>query len=94
MGRSIIVDPEGTVLQESPDQEPGLLCQHIDFGLVAEVRERGTAGTNRMWDQFGPSDRPVPLPLYDGEIEPSRWSASKHNADNAYPLEAISTYAN
>lgn len=94
MGRSIIVDPEGTVLQESPDQEPGLLCQHIDFGLVAEVRERGTAGTNRMWDQFGPSDRPVPLPLYDGQIEPNRWSASKINADNAYPLQATSTYAN
>ena len=60
----------------------------------AFFRVRGTAGTNRMGEQFGPSDRPVPLPLYDGEIEPSRWSASKHNADNAYPLEATSIHAN
>lgn len=76
MGRSIIVDPEGAVLQESLDETPGVLCQHIDFGVVAEVRERGTAGTNRMWDQFGPSDRPISLPLYDGRIDPRRWSPS------------------
>lgn len=81
MGRSILVDPEGAVLQESPDASPGVLCQHIDFGAVAAVRERGTAGTNRMWDQFGPSDRPIPLPLYDGSIDPERWSPANHRAD-------------
>ncbi|MGW4099598.1 carbon-nitrogen hydrolase family protein [Mycobacterium sp. NPDC004974] len=81
MGRSIIVDPEGAVLQESSDETPGVLYQHIDFGVVAAVRERGTAGTNRMWDQFGPSDRPIALPLYDGRIDPQRWSASTVNAD-------------
>ncbi|MDV3126135.1 carbon-nitrogen hydrolase family protein [Mycobacterium sp. 21AC1] len=78
MGRSIIVDPEGAVLQESPDEAPGVLCQHIDFEAVAAVRERGTAGTNRMWDQFGPSDSPISLPLYDGRIDPQRWSPSSH----------------
>lgn len=81
MGRSILVDPEGTVLQESPDETPGVFYQHIDFGAVAAVRERGTAGTNRMWDQFGPSDHPIPLPLYDGRIDPQRWSPSNHHAD-------------
>ncbi|MED5814901.1 carbon-nitrogen hydrolase family protein [Mycolicibacterium sp. 050232] len=80
-GRSIIVDPEGAVLQESSDETPGVLCQHIDFGAVAAVRERGTAGTNRMWDQFGPSDRPIPLPLYEGRIEPRRWSPSNDHAE-------------
>ncbi|ORA26015.1 carbon-nitrogen hydrolase family protein [Mycobacterium aquaticum] len=78
MGRSILVDPEGAVLQESPDESPEVFYQHIDFGAVAAVRERGTAGTNRMWDQFGPSDRPIPLPLYDGRIDPQRWSPSNH----------------
>lgn len=81
MGRSILVDPEGAVLQESPDETSGVLCQRIDFGAVAAVRERGTAGTNRMWDQFGPADRPIPLPLYDGCIDPMRWSPSNHHAE-------------
>ena len=86
MGRSIIVDPEGAVLQETLDETPGLLCQHIDFGAVAEVRERGTAGSNRMWDQFRPSDRPIPLPLYDGRIDPASWSPSNSHA--ALPIHA------
>lgn len=81
MGRSILVDPEGAVLQESSDETPAVLYQHIDFGAVAAVRERGTAGTNRMWDQFGPSDPPIPLPLYDGRIDPQRWSPSNHHAE-------------
>ncbi|OBC07587.1 hydrolase [Mycobacterium sp. 852013-50091_SCH5140682] len=81
MGRSILVDPEGAVLQESPDETPAVFYQHIDFGAVASVRERGTAGTNRMWDQFGPSDRPIPLPLYDGRIDPQHWSPSNHHAE-------------
>ncbi|BBX92317.1 carbon-nitrogen hydrolase family protein [Mycolicibacterium boenickei] len=80
-GRSIIVDPEGAVLQESSDEAPGVLCQRIDFGAVAAVRERGTAGTNRMWDQFGSSDRPIPLPMYEGRIEPQRWSPSNDHAE-------------
>ncbi|TGB35922.1 carbon-nitrogen hydrolase family protein [Mycolicibacterium peregrinum] len=80
-GRSLIVDPEGTVLQETPGAAPDVLCQHIDFGAVAAVRERGTAGTNRMWDQFRPSDRPIGLPLYQGRIDPRRWSPSNHHAN-------------
>lgn len=80
-GRSLIVDPEGTVLQETPGAAPDVLCQHIDFGAVAAVRERGTAGTNRMWDQFGPSDRPIGLPLYQGRIDPQRWSPSNSHAN-------------
>lgn len=58
-----------------------MLCQRIDFGAVAAVRERGTAGTNRMWDQFGSSDRPIPLPMYEGRIEPQRWSPSNDHAE-------------
>lgn len=80
-GCSIIVDPEGAVLQETSGDTPGVLYQHIDFGAVAAVRERGTAGTNRMWEQFGPSDRPIPLPLYDGRIDPRSWSPSNRPAN-------------
>ncbi|NOP98440.1 MULTISPECIES: carbon-nitrogen hydrolase family protein [Mycolicibacterium] len=78
-GRSILIDPEGAVLQEASGAAPDVLYQHIDFGAVAAVRERGTAGTNRMWDQFGPSDRPIELPLYQGRIDPQHWSPSNRH---------------
>ncbi|MFD3038366.1 carbon-nitrogen hydrolase family protein [Mycolicibacterium senegalense] len=80
-GRSIIVDPEGDVLQEDSGDAPGVLYQSLDFGAVAAVRERGTAGTNRMWEQFGPSDRPIALPLYNGRIDPRSWSPSNRPAN-------------
>jgi hypothetical protein len=31
-------------------------------------------GLNRPWDQFGPTDRPLELPLYQGRIDPTRWN--------------------
>jgi predicted amidohydrolase len=72
-GRSIIVDPEGRVLAETPDAGPAVLTSTLDFEHVARVRRDGTAGLNRMWDQFTEHDRPLELPLYEGRIDPSRW---------------------
>lgn len=43
------------------------------LGDVARVRREGTAGVNRMWEQFTAADRPLELPLYQGRIEPGRW---------------------
>lgn len=80
MGRSLLVDPEGAVLQESEDATPGVLYETMDFGLVDRVREFGTAGTNRMWSQFLPTDAPLELPLYSGRIHPSDWIPSNHHA--------------
>ena len=73
-GQSILVDPEGVVLQQSPDSAAGVLYQRLDLSCVDRVREVGTAGTNRMWSQFHPSDPPVELPLYAGRIDPHRWT--------------------
>jgi hypothetical protein len=67
------VDPEGNVLAESPDTGPTTIESTVDFGAVARVRREGTAGYNRMWDQFTAHDRPVELPLYAGRIDPERW---------------------
>lgn len=72
-GRSIIVDPEGAVRVESIDAEPEVLVDTIDFDAVSRVRVAGTAGLNRMWSQFLPTDQSIALPLYDGRIDPSRW---------------------
>jgi predicted amidohydrolase len=73
MGRSIVVGPEGQVLAEAPDADPTVFALTLDLAEVARVRERGTAGTNRMWEQFRDTDAPIELPLYRGRIEPGRW---------------------
>ncbi|QUQ63050.1 carbon-nitrogen hydrolase family protein [Kutzneria sp. CA-103260] len=73
MGCSLVVGPEGQVLAETPGAEPAVLALELDLTEVARVREHGTAGLNRMWDQFTESDAPIELPLYQGRIEPGRW---------------------
>lgn len=72
-GRSIVVDPEGYVIAEAGIGEQTLVFEH-DPAHVRAVRERGTTFSNRMWDQFQPGDSPIPLPLYEGRIDPRSWS--------------------
>jgi predicted amidohydrolase len=72
-GRSLIVDPEGDIRLASADTSPAVLVATIDLDDVTRVREHGTAGFNRMWSQFLPSDPPLELPLYGGRIDPERW---------------------
>jgi hypothetical protein len=45
----------------------------LDLDEVTRVRRFGTAGLNRMWEQFTDADRPLDLPLYEGRIDPARW---------------------
>lgn len=73
MGGSILVGPEGAVLEEDRGTERAVLVHTLDLGEVARVRESGTMGTNRMWSQFTEADAPLELPLYDGRIAPERW---------------------
>lgn len=80
VGRSIVVDPEGGVLDEVPDATPTVIRRSIDLDEVTRVRTHGTAGLNRMWDQFGPTDHPIELPLYRGRITPERWHPTTTNA--------------
>jgi predicted amidohydrolase len=72
-GRSLVVDPEGRVRVEA-GEAPTVLTDVLDLDDVTRVRRYGTAGLNRMWDQFGPADEPLELPLYGGRIDPSRWN--------------------
>jgi predicted amidohydrolase len=73
VGCSRVVGPAGQVLAETPDADPAVLAVTLDLDEVARVRKRGTAGVNRMWDQFRDSDAPIELPLYQGRIDPGRW---------------------
>ncbi|MGW7546293.1 carbon-nitrogen hydrolase family protein [Streptomyces sp. NPDC054770] len=72
-GRSLVVDPEGRVRVQAPDSAPTVLTDVLDLDDVTRVRTYGTAGLNRMWDQFTEADAPLDLPLYDGRLDPRRW---------------------
>jgi predicted amidohydrolase len=63
LGRSIVVDPEGLVRRQGGEGEE-LVTDVLDLDAVERVRELGTAGVSRMWDQ---AQRLVPaleLPMY------------------------------
>lgn len=72
-GQSIVVDPEGLVRVQAPDQSPALLTDVLDLDAVTRVREHGTCGLNRMWSQFKASDAALELPVYAGSMTPERW---------------------
>ncbi|MEY9951547.1 carbon-nitrogen hydrolase family protein [Leifsonia sp. EB34] len=82
-GRSLIVDPEGAVLAAASGADAAVLVETIDLDAVTRVRESGTAGSNRMWAQFQPTDAPLELPLYSGRIDPARWAPSAAVAGDA-----------
>lgn len=73
VGESLLVDPEGGVIASTDDADDHVIVRTIDLGSVHLVRERGTAGSNRMWEQFRPGEPPIQLPLYEGAIDPQRW---------------------
>lgn len=79
-GRSLLVDPNGTVINELPTKEPGIITAEIDLGQAKNVRDHGTVGLNRVWHQFKDSDPTIPLPLYGGSITAQRWKPSEFTA--------------
>lgn len=72
-GRSLLVDPQGTVRQSTEDDGAVVLSDVIDLDEVANVRRYGTAGVTRPWAQFDDVDTPLDLPLYGGTLDPARW---------------------
>jgi predicted amidohydrolase len=74
-GRSLVVDPEGTVRACSPDSSPELLTTIIDFAQPADVRAYGTAGVSKPWGQLQAGDSDIPLPLYGGSLSAGRWNS-------------------
>lgn len=78
-GRSIAVDPEGFVLAEAGLFETTLVVR-VDPKHLENVRETGTAGTNRIWHQFEDGDPEIKLPMYEGRISPAEWTPKKVSA--------------
>ncbi len=79
MGRSLVVDPDGEVLEEVLDDQPSVIYTEVDFDRVMQIRTEGTAGTNRMWEQFLPDEPIIKLSIYDGRIDPRAWCPGKEN---------------
>jgi formamidase len=69
LGRSLIVDPEGIVRLEGGDGEE-LLTDVLDLDAVTRVREFGTAGVSRVWEQIDRQGPQIHLPMYGGTIQP------------------------
>ena len=69
LGRSVIVDPEGIVrLQAGGGEE--LLTDVLDLDAVTRVRDLGTAGVSRMWEQILRAGPQIELPMYGGRVQP------------------------
>jgi len=70
LGRSVIVDPEGIVRFTAGSGEE-LITDVLDLDAVTRVREYGTAGVSRVWDQLDRAGSSVTLPMYaGGTIQP------------------------
>lgn len=75
VGESVLVDPEGNIIRQITGSQEGLITATVQLDQVRRIHQTGTSGTNKVWEQFRPGDSPVPLPLYEGRIDPDRWSA-------------------
>ena len=66
LGRSLIVDPEGLVRLQAGEGEE-LMTDVLDLDAVARVREYGTGGVSRMWEQIIRTGPGIELPMYGGD---------------------------
>jgi predicted amidohydrolase len=81
VGRSIVVDPDGDIVEQALDDSNLFIYTDIDFDRVAQIRSQGTAGVNRMWEQFLPHDPDINLPIYAGRISPRTWRPGMMNSN-------------
>jgi len=68
-GRSLVIDPEGAVRYEAGVGEE-VVTAVLDLDQVQRVRERGSFGLNRLWEQMDRVGPGLELPLYGGRYRP------------------------
>jgi predicted amidohydrolase len=85
-GRSVLVGPEGEIIDFIDSDESGIISSEIDLGHSQYIRDNGTLGLNRMWHQFKTSDAAVPLPLYGGSINGKRWQPARFDSPKSKNL--------
>ena len=65
VGDSVLVDPEGTIMQQAGTGEETLFGV-LDLDRVAVVRKYGTHGINRPWDELESKCNSLAFPMYGG----------------------------
>jgi formamidase len=68
-GRSLVIDPEGAVRYEAGVGEEAVTAV-LDLDQVERVRERGSFGINRLWEEMDRVGPGLDLPLYGGRYRP------------------------
>jgi len=68
-GRSLVIDPEGAVRYEAGVAEE-LVTAVLDLDQVQRVRERGSFGINKLWEEMDRVGPGLDLPLYGGPYRP------------------------
>lgn len=68
-GRSLVIDPEGAVRYEAGVGEE-VVTAVLDLDQVERVRERGSFGINRLWEEMDRVGPGLDLPLYGGPYRP------------------------
>jgi formamidase len=68
-GRSLVLDPEGAVRYEAGVGEE-VVTAVLDLDQVERVRERGSFGINRLWEEMDRVGPGLELPLYGGSYRP------------------------
>jgi len=68
-GRSLVIDPEGAVRYEAGVGEE-VVTAVLDLDQVKRVRERGSFGLNRLWEEMDRVGPRLELPLYGGPYRP------------------------
>jgi formamidase len=68
-GRSLVIDPEGAVRYEAGVGEE-VVTAVLDLDQVQRVRERGSFGINRLWEEMDRVGPGLELPLYGGPYRP------------------------
>jgi predicted amidohydrolase len=70
-GRSTVIDAEGAVRYQAGDGEE-VVTAVLDLEAVERVRERGSFGLNRLWDEMDRVGPGLELPMYGGRYRPRR----------------------
>ncbi|MDR6988346.1 formamidase [Paenarthrobacter nitroguajacolicus] len=65
VGESVIVDPEGTIMQHAKGGEE-ILFAVLDLDRVTQLRRSGTHGINRPWTQLRDQEGLLSFPMFGG----------------------------
>jgi formamidase len=68
-GRSLVIDPEGAVRYEAGVGEE-VVTAVLDLDQVQRVRERGSFGINKLWEEMDRVGPGLDLPMYGGSYRP------------------------